>query len=233
VATRTEKAAQNVRVAAYVAEVERSLRSLSDPTTAMAMGKYMKDHFAFLGVKSPARRDAVKPIPAPSVEDVLLIAERLWSSPEREFQYVAVDLLHRWVKKLDGEETLIVIERLARQKQWWDSVDGFASVAATVVRRNPELVSTVNRWSTDTDFWINRLAILNQNGQGVATDETRLFSVCLQHASSSEFFIRKAIGWALRDYAWANPSSVREFVSTHRDRFSPLSRREALKNCGE
>jgi 3-methyladenine DNA glycosylase AlkD len=220
------------QVQRYVNEVVAVLGSVADPERAIAMAKYMKDHFPFLGVASPARRTAVKPLAAPPVEDVLPIANALWTLEEREYQYTAVDLLARFAKKLDPAEALQAIRSLTVSKSWWDSVDGLASVASDVVRANPSYVSVVEQWNIAADFWLNRLAILNQNGWGSETDESRLFQTCLGHASNQEFFIRKAIGWALRDYAWSNARAVQHFIATHRGEFSPLTIREALKNVG-
>jgi 3-methyladenine DNA glycosylase AlkD len=216
----------------YVAEVVNVLEPLADVDRAKAMRAYMKDHFPFLGIASPVRRKAVKAIEKPETDDVLLIAAKLWELPEREYQYVAVDLLSTSVAKLPPKPALKLIEQLARSKSWWDSVDGLASVSSDLLRQHPDELMTVEAWNEHSDMWVNRLAILHQNGWGHDTDPDRLFRICLHHVASREFFVRKAIGWALRDYAWKNPLAVQEFVATHRGVLSSLSAREALKNCG-
>lgn len=196
------------------------------------MAKYMKDHFPFLGVPSADRRAAVRPIARPADADVLATVDLFWSQEEREFHYVAIELLDTRAKYLDPVVVLDTVEHLARTKSWWDSVDPLAGVAARVFRRNPELLTTVDRWITDPDFWVARLAILHQLGLGPATDEARLFRLCLVRAHEKEFFVRKAIGWALRDYAWTEPRAVEAFVTENEQCLAPLTRREALKNIG-
>lgn len=197
------------------------------------MAAYLKDHFAFLGIATPARRAATKPIPKPDPGDVPAIVRTLWAMPEREYHYVALDLLDATASKLEPEATLALIEVLALQNSWWDSVDGLAAIASGILRRNPHLRCIVWRWSDHENFWINRLAILHQNGWKQDTDTAILFKVCLSHASNREFFIRKAIGWALRDYAWIDGAAVQAFVDAHRDTLSTLSVREALKNISK
>ena len=128
---------------------------------------------------------------------------------------------------------LALIEELTLKNTWWDSVDGFAGIGGGILRCNPFARGIVWDWSAHASFWINRLAILHQNGWGAATDETALFKLCLAHAPSQEFFIRKAIGWALRDYAWVSPAAVQAFVAANHAKLSALSAREALKNVGE
>jgi 3-methyladenine DNA glycosylase AlkD len=217
----------------YVDEVIGVLEPLADSQRATAMRAYMKDHFSFLGIPSPTRRKAVKTIAKPHPDDVMAIAQLLWDRNEREYQYVAVDLLSSNVRTLEPKSALKLVEKLAVTKSWWDSVDGLASVGSDLLALHPEELATVERWTVHKNMWVNRLAILHQNGLGSNTDADRLFRICLVHANSPEFFIRKAIGWALRDYAWKNPSAVQTFAATHRDVLSPLSVREALKNCGE
>jgi 3-methyladenine DNA glycosylase AlkD len=220
----------NANIRNYVTAVEAALIPLSDAERAVAMAAYMKNHFVFLGIPAPARRAAVKHIPKPDPNLVHAIARALWRRKEREYHYIAVDLLAMMAKKLEASATLALIEELALKNSWWDSVDGLANVASTVLQHNASTRNIVWTWSAHTSFWVNRLAILHQNAWGSMTDEAVLFKLCLAHSHSDEFFIRKAIGWALRDYAWSNATSVRVFVDANREKLSPLSVREALKN---
>jgi 3-methyladenine DNA glycosylase AlkD len=217
-------------VTTYVNAVEAALAPLRDDARAIAMAAYMKNHFPFLGIPSPARRAAVKLIPKPDVAAVHAIARALWKRKEREYHYVAVDLLAAFVKTLDASTTLALIEELALKNSWWDTVDGLANVGSDLLLRNAEARDIVWAWSAHESFWVNRLAILHQNHWRAATDEKVLFKLCLAHAGNAEFFIRKAIGWALREYAWAKPQAVRAFVEVNRAKLSALSVREALKN---
>ncbi len=217
-------------VTTYVNAVEAALTPLRDDARALAMAAYMKDHFPFLGIPSPARRVAVKAIAKPDVAAVPAIVRALWKRNEREYHYVAVDLLGAFAKKLDAPATLALIGELALKDSWWDTVDGLANVGSDLLLRDAHARDIVWTWSAHESFWVNRLAILHQNHWRGATDEKVLFKLCLAHAHNEEFFVRKAIGWALREYAWAKPAAVQAFVETHRATLSALSAREALKN---
>lgn len=217
-------------VSDYIAAVEAALTPLHDPVKAQAMAAYMKDHFPFLGIPTPARNAAIKQIAKPAAVDVHAIARGLWQCREREYHYVAVGLLDRMSRTLDPAKTLSLIEALALKHSWWDTVDGLAKVGSDILKRQPDQREIVWRWSAHPSFWVNRLAILHQKSWNEQTDEATLFKVCLAHAHSQEFFVRKAIGWALRDYAWTRPEAVRAFVEANRAMLSPLTVREALKN---
>jgi 3-methyladenine DNA glycosylase AlkD len=217
-------------VAAYLNAVETALVPLRDERRAVAMAAYMKNCFAFLGIPTLVRRGAVKQILKPDPQEVHGIMRALWTWEQREYQYVALDLLVATAKKLDAKTTLGLIRELALAKSWWDSVDGLAGIGRIILFRHPELRYMVREWGSHDSFWVNRLAILHQLGWRDATDTSLLFELCLAHAHSKEFFVRKAIGWALRDYAWTNPDAVRGFVEENRGKLSNLSVREALKN---
>ncbi len=121
--------------------------------------------------------------------------------------------------------------RLITTGSWWDTVDTLASnVVGGIMRRHPAAVSTMDSWLADGNMWLVRSALLYQLRYREQTDLDRLFRYCLAQAGHRDFFIRKAIGWALRQYAWTDPEAVRAFVDKHRDELSPLSVREALKN---
>jgi 3-methyladenine DNA glycosylase AlkD len=213
-----------------VKDVEAKLTPLASPERAAKMAAYMKGHFPFLGISAPDVRAAAKSFLKPDAALVPAIVAALWHRREREYQYVALSVLRKSVRKLDPATMLQLIERLALEKSWWDCVDELASIASGILLLNPGERTIVTRWSAHPSFWINRLAILHQKNWNGATEAETLFDVCLEHAHNPEIFIRKAIGWALREYAWSNPHAVRQFVDENRDRLSPLSTREALKN---
>ncbi|MGB8400559.1 DNA alkylation repair protein [Bradyrhizobium sp.] len=220
-------------VAAYVDAVEGALVPLRDARRAVAMAAYMKDRFSFLGIPAPARRAAIKPIPRPAPAKVHPIVRALWKRREREYQYVALDLFDSMARELDTSKSLALVEELTLKKSWWDCVDGLAGIGSKILRHNANARGVVRNWSSHQSFWVNRLAILHQNGWGDATDQKVLFKICLAHAHKEEFFVRKAIGWALREYAWNNPTAVRDFVERNANILSKLSAREAMKNIGE
>ena len=193
------------------------------------MAAYMKDQFSFLGVASPerraAQREALGDWRAPTEDELSDFAGACWAKDEREFQYAACDTLIRHVKRI-GPDALDLCEDLITDKPWWDTTDALASRVVAFHARRP----VIERWLTSGNLWLERTAILHQLGYKQATDEAFLFHACLTHAASTEFFHRKAIGWALRQYAKVTPDVVRIFVADHADELSGLSKREALKH---
>ena len=187
----------------------------------------------FLGVPSPERRRATKPVRQQAAKldesDLLGVCAACFAQPEREFHYVAIDILDARAKKL-SEASLPSLRRLAETTSWWDTIDALSTVVGAGVAHFASWRAEMERWAVDPDFWIRRIAILHQLGRRDATDVERLFRIILVNADDREFFIRKAIGWALRDLAWTNPAVVKEFVDLHRSSLSPLSVREAMKN---
>jgi 3-methyladenine DNA glycosylase AlkD len=195
------------------------------------MRKYMRDRFPFLGIKSPERRalQRAAAIAKPPASGALLaLAQRLWSLEEREYQYAACDLLSRHIK-LCGADDLPALRTLIVTKSWWDTVDALAAdCVGALVDRFPALVEDMDRWVQDANTWVARTAILHQLRFRDRTDEERLFRYCRSQSGHPDFFIRKAIGWALRQYSWVAPVAVADFVAANRDVLSPLSQREAL-----
>ncbi|MCK9517678.1 MAG: DNA alkylation repair protein [Dehalococcoidia bacterium] len=203
-----------------------------DSTRAVGMRKYMREQFPFLGIPTTKRRrlqkTALKGTSPPEPAELLNAARQLWDLDEREYQYAGTELLIRYERVLPAN-ALPSIEKLITTKVWWDTVDGLASrVVGPMVQRYPELVSRMEAWAASENTWLARSAILHQLLQKERTDEERLFRYCLQRAGDREFFIRKAIGWALREYSKTAPEAVRGFVAEHEHELSPLSRREAL-----
>lgn len=222
---------------AFVHAVKAALVPLADPTRAVAMKAYMRNRFEYLGIGTPERRAALKPLHAhfkpTSVAEVRRIAESLWAQSEREYQYAAIGLLDRQSKHFQLADVEWLLE-LVQQKSWWDTVDVLAKIIGSVVRRAGEDgQQRMDQALAATDFWVRRIALLHQLGWREATDTERLFRYALALAHEKEFFIRKAIGWSLRDYAWHNPEAVQQFLTTHGSQLSPLSQREAAKNLAK
>jgi 3-methyladenine DNA glycosylase AlkD len=212
-----------------IGALAHALTTRRDPEKAAAMAAYMKDQFSFLGVASPerraAQREALGDWRAPTEEELSDFARACWAKDEREFQYAACDTLIRHVKRV-GPDALDLCEDLITDKPWWDTTDALASRVVAFHARRP----VIELWLTSGNLWLERTAILHQLGYKQATDEAFLFHACLTHAASTEFFHRKAIGWALRQYAKVSPDTVRIFVADHADELSGLSKREALKH---
>jgi 3-methyladenine DNA glycosylase AlkD len=219
-----------------MARLERGYSARADPERAVTMRAYMRDQFPFVGLAAPDRRRLDREVLAgtgrPAEADLVEVAHRCWALAEREYQYFAVDLLRRWVR-VAGPGFLDTTATLITTKPWWDTVDELAAhVVGPLVLRFPELAATMDAWVDGPDMWLTRTAILHQNGYKAATDARRLFAHCAARAEHRDFFIRKAIGWALREYARTDPQAVRTFIEQHRDTLSGLSIREALKHLG-
>ena len=222
------------RTALDVAALRAALTEVAVPADVEPMEAYMKDQFRFLGVRSAGVRAVAKPLLRAAGQmdgnTIVDFVYRCWEEPEREFQYVGALLTRRHVKKLDPSH-LPDIEHFITSRSWWDTVDSLAAwTVGPLVSANPELKAVMDQWATDDNLWLARTAIIHQLGFKENTDAQRLFHYAELQAGHTDFFIRKAIGWALRQYARVEPDAVRRFVAEHEDELSPLSRREALKH---
>lgn len=224
-----------MQVSEFFQQIQVALFAHAHTENAMHMRAYMRSQFDFLGIKTPLRRQLLKDTGkiSASATELFQLAQALWQLPQREFHYVAIDVLaqHRKILTLEHIQDLL---NLAQQQAWWDSVDGLAAVIGDVLfaaRKNtPHAQVCMDHALHDSSMWIRRIAMTHQLGWRLQTDTQRLFSYAEQLAGEDEFFIRKAIGWALRDFAKWEPDLVRTFVSLHGGRLSPLTVREALKN---
>jgi 3-methyladenine DNA glycosylase AlkD len=220
----------------FLAAVEQALLPLSDADKAAPMRAYLLNQFDFLGLPAPVRRQAVRAIGKvmwPSSADLLAVAHLLWQKPQREFRYTAIDLLRQHSRML-GVADLPALCDLLQREPWWETVDGLSAVIAEVlhaaVKQTPDAARVMDVWVTHPNFWVRRAAMLHQLGWRLDTDASRLLAYAQQLAGEKEFFIRKAIGWALRDYARWNPHGVHDFLVQQRDVLSALSVREAAKH---
>ncbi|MFM8474068.1 MAG: DNA alkylation repair protein [Candidatus Kapaibacterium sp.] len=216
----------------YVRGLCRLLARHADPVRAVGMSAYMRDAFAFHGIMSEPRtallREYLDEHGLPSTDDLEDVVIRLWKEPHREAQYAAVDILRRLRRNL-GPGHISLAEHCIRHKSWWDTVDVLAPhVAGTLYAAHTEAVRPrIEEWIHADDFWLNRSAIILQLGYKDRTDTDLLTRAIRPHLGSREFFLRKAIGWALRQYSYTDARWVTEFVASHD--LSPLSEREALK----
>lgn len=220
--------------------VRSRLRAVADPAKAAPMQKYMKTDTPFYGVQRPDqyvifREMARRFVPA-NRRDYEAAVRALWQLPHREEKYAAIDYAGRH-ERFVTSASLPLYGRLVRQGAWWDLVDWIAVplVSSVYLAERKKVRPTIERWIDDDNLWIRRTALLAHNRHKQQTDEKQLFAHCLRRADETEFFIRKAIGWALRQYSYANPTGVRRFLRTQRSRLSGLSYREAarqLKRAG-
>ncbi len=215
--------------------VQVELAGLSDPARSARMAAYMKTDAPFYGVRKPALapvfREMLARFPVRSRADYTRSVLELWALPHREEKYLAIDLARAYpAYRTIGSMPLY--RRLIVEGAWWDLVDGVAADLVGGVLRDDQTrgSATVRRWIDHPDLWLRRTAIICQLRHRADTDEAMLFDFCLRRAHEREFFIRKAIGWALREYAKTAPEQVRAFVLAHRGRWSGLTFREATKH---
>lgn len=209
---------------------EAVLRPLADSERAQGAFAYMKGVAPFLGITAADRRKALKQawrgLPTPSSQELGETALALMNMKEREFHYAAYDLV-AWNSKVCDEDFLSTFgARLLTTKPWWDTVDGLETAMVSPLMRRFHDDELMDEWSESGDPWLIRAAIGHQRGWKNATDIDRVLQLCHDHWQDREFFIAKAIGWALRDLARMQPSAVRKFLDA-RDTTNKVAIREA------
>ena len=227
-------ASSKQKVAEFHRAVRAALAPLASARFAEGMRAYMRSRFEYLGIQTPVRRAAIAPlIKAFKLADAAELrkaADGLWKMREREYQYVAVDLLARYHAVLSLDDLPWLLD-LVQEKSWWDSVDALLKAVGPIVRRSGLKGKRAMDAAVKHDsFWVRRIAMLHQLGLRDEVDTDRLFRYAELLAAEKEFFIRKAIGWALRDYAWHDWRAVDKFLKTTQIELCGLTIREAIKN---
>ena len=198
---------------------------------AESMSKYMQDKFRFLGVRGTTRTEIYKKY-FPDARKTKIIdwdfVESCWNKEEREFQYVVVYYLKAMQKFLKRED-ISRLKYLIVTKSWWDTVDLLAKVIGSLVIRIEGYDQIMLEWSKGSNIWLKRVAILYQLSLKEKVDKQILERILVDNLGDNEFFINKAIGWALRNYSKYNPEWVREFIKKNKDNMASLSIREASK----
>ena len=198
---------------------------------AESMSKYMQDRFRFLGVRGATRTEIYKKY-FPDARKTKTIdwdfVENCWNKEEREFQYVVVYYLKAMQKFLKRED-ISRLKYLIVTKSWWDTVDLLAKVVGSLIIRIKGYDQIMLEWSKDSNIWLRRVAILYQLSLKDKVDKQVLDKILVNNLGDSEFFINKAVGWALRDYSKYNPEWVREFIKKNKENMANLSIREASK----
>ena len=209
----------------------------ANPAIAAGAKAYLRNQFDFYGLQSPLRREVIKAAfkqhTFNSEAELIACAKEIWEQPERECHYAALELLAKY-KKLWTIDIISFFEYLITTKSWWDSVDTiFSLLLAPYFKLFPQQIKSITgRWNkTEDNYWLQRCSIMFQKPYKKDTDTALLKQYILNCNHSKEFFIQKAIGWALREYAKTNPEWVKEFVANNK--LAPLSIREALKHIGE
>lgn len=218
----------------FVQTLELAFQENGNPGNAFAMAKYMRNNFSFFGIKTEDRRRVFKEIWKENkneiAENAREIALELYSKPQREFHYCAIEILIKQLKGNYKKKDVQLIEKLIISNTWWDSIDTIAKyILGEYLLEFPlETENVIARFSNSKNMWLNRSAILFQLNYKQKTNFDILKVECNKHKMSKEFFIQKAIGWALREYAKTNPEAVKKFVINNN--LMPLSTKEALKN---
>ena len=216
----------------YLQPIEADFRSHANSNSAMNMRRYMKDQFDFYGISSPDRKEILRKhiaqkglIPEAHQDEII---DWCWNSPEREWQYICMELLAKHARKVPVSR-IDNYERMITGKSWWDTVDFIASnlVGPYFTSFPDKIPKLTERWMASGNMWLQRTCLLFQLKYRDRTDQELLAGFILRLKDSREFFLRKAIGWSLREYSKTNPEFVRSFVSGQQ--LSGLSEREALK----
>jgi len=217
----------------YVRRLKKVFETHGDPALAVPMARYMKNRFPFLGLKAPQRstltREFLRTQGLPPREAIEPVVRALWDLPQREYHYAALDILERFLRRKNNLVAITFLEELIINNSWWDTVDWLATrIVGVLFRKQPALVpKTIPAWMKSQNLWLQRVCLLFQLKYKDATDERLLWNCIEQLVSSPEFFIQKAIGWALREYSKTNPQWVKEVVSELP--LAPLSKREATR----
>jgi len=194
----------------------------------------MKHKFKFLGIKSPERKMLLKRFVKENKPEInsecRILVKKLYELQEREFHYCAMEIMDKFLKNKYKTNDIGLMEYMICTNSHWDTVDFIAKhiLGNYLICFPDKTEEIVLDFSSSKNMWLNRSAILFQLGYKEKTDKKLLFSLCRTHAGSKEFFIKKAIGWSLREYAKVNPRSVINFVESNQ--LSTLSRKEAIRN---
>lgn len=212
-------------------ELEKILYNNSHIENIIPMERYMKNNFKFLGIKSKERKDLSKPFINHFSKSSYIdwdFIEYFYKKDEREFQYIAIDYLVK-VRKLIEYEDIEKIKNLIKEKPWWDSTDSIVKSLYLLPKKDNRFNKTMLDWSKDENLWIKRTAIIHQLHKKSDTNKDLLEEIIVNNFNSKEFFINKAIGWALRDYSKINPKWVVDFLEKYNSQLNSLSIREASK----
>lgn len=218
--------------------VQEHFEAIADPVKAVPMQAYMKTEMPFYGIQKPERipiyrEMKAKFVPASRAQYELAV-KALWKGKRREDKYAAIEFAKQNTEFVRAA-SLPLYRRLVVEGAWWDLVDDIAInlVGHAYLADRGDMRGTIDEWVDDEDMWVRRTAIICHNHHRAKTDSKQLFDHCLKRAPEKEFFIRKAIGWALREYSYANPDAVRDFLLKNRSKLSNLSFNEGAKRLSK
>jgi 3-methyladenine DNA glycosylase AlkD len=216
----------------FVTQLETDFRQQADRNIAINQEAYLQNQFELYGLPTPLRKEIQKPFllkeNLPNKKELPHIITELWSKPQREFQYFAIDLNRKYLKKIEFQD-IELFELMITNKSWWDTVDLIATnLVGAYFKLFPEqIIPVTKKWMNSDNMWLQRTCLIFQLKYKEEIDTDLLTDYILQLKDTKEFFINKAIGWILREYTRTNPEWVIDFVNKHE--LSNLSKREALK----
>ena len=212
-------------------EIKKLFEQNEDKENAIAMAKYMRNLFEFYGLATPKRKKLYKDFLKAEKKNKKVdweFLDKCYLDSHREFQYLVSDYLITMNDYLTYDD-IPKIKKYIKTKQWWDTIDFLDRVIGEIGLKDNRVDDLMLEWSCDNDFWVRRIAIDHQLCRKEKTNTELLEKILVNNFGSDEFFINKAIGWALRDYSKTNPLWVREFINKYKDKMSNLSIKEASK----
>lgn len=217
----------------YLHALKSSFEEHADSVKASAASKYLRNLSDFYGIPSPVRREILRKFLSenkyPAIGQIQEVIEYCWQQPQREWQYAGMEMASKLARK-NAVALLELAEYMIIHKSWWDTVDYIAAnIAGAALMVKPELTDAyISRWMSSGNLWLQRTCLIFQLKYYRKTDAALLFRLCNTLSDHPDFFIRKAIGWALRQYSKTEPEQVIQFVTSNK--LSNLSRKEALKS---
>ena len=198
---------------------------------AQKMSKYMLNKFEYIGIKTPERRKIFKNFFKEYKNEEKIdweFVNKCWKNKHREFQYIAADYLKNMKDKLTIDD-IPKLKQLVLEKSWWDTIDNLDMTIGALALKDSNVNKILLEWSLDENIWLRRIAIDHQLLRKDKTNTELLSKILKNNLGQTEFFINKAIGWALRDYSKTNPEWVRNFIEENRENMAKLSIKEASK----
>lgn len=216
-----------------IKKLEIILKTHENKEIAIKQEAYMRNKFKFLGIKKPVLKKEIKKFIRETkiVDKVQLVnlIQMLWSQSHREYHYAALDISLAYKGYWDPE-LLVFFKNLIITNSWWDTVDEIApKLVGNLIKKYSYLDAEIDSWVIDENFWIRRASLIYQLGYKEKTNTQKLFFYCIILSNEKEFFIRKAIGWSLRQYSKTNHQAVKEFLIQNKDKLSYLSFSQASK----
>ena len=212
-------------------EIKKIFESREDKENAVAMSKYMRNMFDFYGLPTPKRKEVYNDFIKAEKKTKKIdweFLDKCYEDNHREFQYLVYDYLLS-MKQFVSYEDITKIKNYIITKSWWDTIDFLCKVIGDVELRDSRVKELILEWSKNDNIWIKRTAIEHQLNLKDKTDYELLEKIIVNNFGTDEFFINKAIGWALREYSKTDQNWVKNFINKYKNQMSDLSIKEACK----